>query len=376
MDFDPKKISTGAVEETINHTQRYNMQETYKAFTYYAGLTNLPNQLKSALADMSQEKQKELPNITSKEQIIQLAVEYLGRIDPRLKSIAQEVLNDYHIDKSGIQLAKENSPYSSTGRCVRAGDDEIKIEVTANRDASGIIAVGQELVKAGLFHKYYQHENAENSRAAEFARKSAKKFIGYMMVNSMAKDPYMDISSEQKDSLLGQLLNQDFEHIPALEKDIQIFQTFMLENHNEFGKNLEDFTKEDFERAMTNSMNNVSSLALNEDLKERQKEIAEQGLTTSYIVGEALETLVALQTVENCKNSPQADPVKLMMEGAINGYNVQSITGKTPEELANNSGELIKNTTHEQLQELENEEENVRVLERVKTIQNNISNNT
>lgn len=150
----------------------------------------------------------------------------------------------------------------------------------------------------------------------------------------------------------------------------------MLENHNEFGKNLEDFTNEDFERAMTNSMNNVSSLAFNEDLKERQKEIAEQGLTTSYVVGEALETLVALQTVENCKNNPEADPLKLMMEGAINGYNVQKMTGKTPEEIANNSGELINNITHEQLQELENEEENVRVLERVKTIQNNISNNT
>ena len=41
LDFDPEKISTGAVEENIGHTQRYNMQETYKAFTYYAGLTNL-----------------------------------------------------------------------------------------------------------------------------------------------------------------------------------------------------------------------------------------------------------------------------------------------------------------------------------------------
>ena len=60
MDFDPKKISTGAVEETINRTQRYNMKETYKAFTSYAGLTNLPNQLKSTLADMPQEKQKEI----------------------------------------------------------------------------------------------------------------------------------------------------------------------------------------------------------------------------------------------------------------------------------------------------------------------------
>lgn len=377
MDFKPENISTGAVEETINHTQRYNMQETYKAFTSYAGLSSLPSQLKSALSEMPKEKQNEMPNITSREQIIQLAVEYLGKIDSRLKSLAQEVLNDYHIDKSGIQLATEKeSQYSSSGKCTKEGNDTIKIQVTANRDASGIIAVGQELINAGLYYKYFQHQNAENEKRAKFARESAKKFIGYMMINHMAKDPYMNITDEQRTSLLGQLISQDFEHISALEKDVQVFEMFMQSNPEEFiGKNLNEFSNEDFDRAMRHSINNVANPAFTEAIQEREKDIAENGRITSYIVGESLQTLVALQTVENCKNSPQADPIRLLMEGAINGYSVQNITGKTPEELANNSGTLINNITHEQLRELENEE-NVRVLERVRTIQNNISNNS
>lgn len=359
-------INEDHVNSTIGNTHRYNMQETYTAFTNYAGFRALPKKLKELLKNSTTDQLKDMSNITSKDEIIKMAIEILGQIDARLKTMAEKVLANSSIDKNNISLAPSNTPYSSTGKCSIDTDDRIIIDVTANRDPSGIIAVAQNLIDAGLYYEYYRNDRNKDEKRATFARNSAKKFIGYAMIDAMAKNPYMNISAEQKENLINTHLKQDFSNIESLEDDVEIFDAFIEAHEDEFG-DLEDINDETLKRALDNGFECTEHPEIQEKIEDRIEDIAEdKNKTTSYIIGETLETVVALQTIENIQDSPQADPIKALIEGAVNGYSVQQITNKTPEELANASPELIESIAKGELTIDGDDKENEVVMEMLK----------
>lgn len=346
-----RNVKKPDVNAYTNVTHKYNMTETYNAFSNYTGFQGLPQNLKSQLQDYPKEKLTELNNITSKDQIISLALEMLGKIDARLKTLAQNVLTNAYVDTSRISLDTNNDGLSSTSKCFKDADKKINVEINAKRDASGVMAVAQTLVDAGLLYECDQKENEKDQKKATLARNAAKKFIGYAMIDTMAREPYMNISPAQKDTLINENLREDFSNINSMEEDIEIFEEFINKNEELFA-DPENIDNEALSRALQRGFDNPANPEIQEKLDRRTKEIAEKNKTPTYIIGEALETMVALQTLQNVKETPEADPIKKLMQGAINGYAVQDITGKTPQELADCSPELINKLEKGELEAL------------------------
>lgn len=372
-DFDTvnmNDIKESDVNSSINNTQRYNMTETYRAFTSYAGFRGLPRELKKILKNPDDYSLPPLENVTSKDEIIKLAVEMLGKIDPRLKNMALKTLSNSSIDKNDIQLAPAGSPLSSSGKCSKDVDGRIRISIDANRDITGVIAVAQNLIDAGLYDAYYKNENKKDEKRANFARESAKKFIGYAMIDAIAQEPYMNITPQQKDKLINEHLEEDFSNIRSMEADIEIFDAFIEAHEEEFG-DLENIDNETLKRAIDEGLDCNEHPEIQEKIDDRIKEIAEEKKTTQYIIGDALETVVALQTIKNIQDNPQADPLKQLVDSAVNGYDIQQTTGKTAEELANDSPHLIEELSKGNMSALpENAKEEEVVMEMVKKLNN------
>lgn len=375
MEEDIKGVHKDDPNKTLGITQRYNFYETYKSFTAYAGFSDLPQKLKELGLDYQKNGTlPELNNIQSKDEIIKMAIDMLAKIDPRLKTMAMNVMSNSHIDKNGINLTKANNPLSSTGHINKDADGRIVLNVNANRDVSGVIAVAQTLIDAGLYCDYFQHADKQTEKKSEFARDTAKKFIGYAMIDAMANEPYMDISSEQRQSLINSHLRQDFSNVQTIDEDKEIFQAF-LEEHQDI--DLDNMDESSMNKLFEEFVHSNSHPEINDLLNDRIKDIADEGKTTQFIIGETLKGVVALETIEQIQNTPDADPIKKLMQGAINGLSVEKITGKTPEELANGSPELINNMAEGKMNTLpENAmgKDQELVMEMIRQKNNNINN--
>lgn len=356
---------------TLGVTQRYNFYETYKSFTAYAGFSALPQRLKELSTQAKEDNTyPELPNITSKDEIIKMAIEMLEKIDPRLKQLAINAMNNPLIEKNGITLAPANNALSSTGKCEKDADGRMRITITANKDITGVMAVAQTLVDASLYSDYYKHEDKQTEKRSDFAKETVHKFIGYAMIDAMATAPYMDISPEQKDFLINEHLKADvFEYMPAMENDVKLYEAFM-EAHRDDNLDLDNMSPDDLNKLFEEFMECNEHPELQEALDDRLKDIADEKKTTSYITGQVLKGVVALNTIDQIQNSPEEDPVKKLVEGAIQGQSVQDITGKSPAELAQDTPELIEKIERGEMSALpegrENELEEDLVMEMYK----------
>lgn len=372
-----KDVNESDANRTLDVTKRYNFNETYQSFTNYAGFSALPQKLKElGLEAKDQNLYPELANITSKDDIIKIAIEMLGKIDPRLKTMAQNVMTNPSIEKQDIRLSPANTPYSSTGRIAKDTDGRIRLDVQCNRDVTGVVAVAQNLIEAGLYYEYFKHQDNTSEKRSDFARDTAKKFIGYAMIDVMANTPYMNISSIQKEQLINEHMQEDFSNIQAMEEDCKLFEAFLEANQDKV-QDFEDMDKDTMNNLFADFIENNYDPQLQEALDNRIKDIADEGKTSSFIVGDALKGIVALQTIENIKATPEADPIKKLMQGAINGLNVQEITGKTPEQLANNSPELVQKMAEGEMSAVpqnENDREQEIVMEMIKQQNANINN--
>lgn len=340
---DMRDVHEEDVKSTIDTTKRYNyIENNVKTFTYYAGFRALPQKMKEILKeDESASILPEMKNITSKDEIIKLALEYLGKIDSRLLAMARNVLSNSSIDKNGIELAPANSPLSSTGKCSRDTDGRINIQVSAKRDATGIMAVAQNLIEAGLYDEYYKHEAKQDDKRFETAKNACKKFIGLAIIDAITDDPRADISPNQEEHLKKSIIREDMSHMETMADDVEIFATFMEAHEEEFG-DLDNLDEEKLLKAIDEGLDCNEHPELNEKIDQRIREISEKDLTPQYVIGDALETMVAVQAMSDLQNAPETDPIKNLVEGAVMGYNVQQITGKTPEELANATPNIIE----------------------------------
>lgn len=343
MSPEVEKVKAGEDKSALGVTQRYNFYETYKSFTAYAGFTALPQRLRELSTQAKEDNTyPELPNITSKNEIIKIAIDMLEKINPELKKLAIDAWNNPLIDTENIELAPANNSLSSTGKCEKDPDGRMRITITANKDITGVMAVAQTLVDAKLYSDYYKYENEKTEKRADFAKETVHKFIGYAMIDAMATAPYMDISPEQKDFLVNEHLKSDvFQYMPAMENDLKLYEAFM-EAHRDDNLDLDNMKQDDLNKLFEEFMECNAHPELQEALDARLKDIAEEDKTTSYITGKVLEGVVALNTIDQVQNSPEEDPVKKLVEGAIQGQKVQDITGKTPAELAQDTPELIE----------------------------------
>lgn len=340
---DMRDVHEEDVKSTIDTTKRYNyIENNVKTFTYYAGFRALPQKMKEILKeDDSASVLPEMKNITSKDEIIKLALEYLGKIDSRLLAMARNVLSNSSIDKNGIELAPADSPLSSTGKCSRDTDGRINIQVSAKRDATGIMAVAQNLIEAGLYDEYYKHEAKQDDKRFETAKNACKKFIGLAIIDAITDDPRADISPNQEEHLKKSIVREDMSHMETMADDVEIFAAFMEAHEEEFG-DLDNLDEEKLLKAIDEGLDCNEHPELNEKIDQRIREIGENDLTPQYVIGDALETMVAVQAMSDLQNAPETDPIKNLVEGAVMGYNVQQITGKTPEELANATPNIIE----------------------------------
>lgn len=340
---DMRDVHEEDVNSTIDTTKRYNyIESNIKTFTYYAGFRALPQKMKEILKeDDNASILPEMNNITSKDEIIKLALEYLGKIDSRLLAMARNVLSNSSIDKNGIELAPADSPLSSTGKCSRDTDGRINIQVSAKRDATGIMAVAQNLIEAGLYDEYYKHEAKQDDKRFETAKNACKKFIGLAIIDAITDDPRADVSPNQEENLKKSIIREDMSHMETMEDDIEIFAAFMEAHEEEFG-DLENLDEEKLLKAIDEGLDCNEHPELNDKIGRRIREISEKDLTPQYVIGDALETMVAVQAMSDLQNAPETDPIKNLVEGAVMGYNVQQITGKTPEELANATPNIIE----------------------------------
>ena len=371
---DMRDVHEEDVNSTIDTTKRYNyIESNIKTFTYYAGFRALPQKMKEILKeDDNASILPEMNNITSKDEIIKLALEYLGKIDSRLLAMARNVLSNSSIDKNGIELAPADSPLSSTGKCSRDTDGRINIQVSAKRDATGIMAVAQNLIEAGLYDEYYKHEAKQDDKRFETAKNACKKFIGLAIIDAITDDPRADVSPNQEENLKKSIIREDMSHMETMEDDIKIFAAFMEAHEEEFG-DLDNLDEEKLLKAIDEGLDCNEHPELNDKIGRRIREIGEKDLTPQYVIGDALETMVAVQAMSDLQNAPETDPIKNLVEGAVMGYNVQQITGKTPEELANATPNIIEayvngELTLDQQQALE---QNEVVMEMIRQNNNN-----
>lgn len=366
------RINEGRVEEFINHTKVYGAQNTYDTLTnYHSQFQGLSNKLKEFESTADPNAIKSLPNITSKDDIINIALNYLKKIDDRFYTMAKNVLDNYMITKN-IQLVDGNQ---CTAKCQKEPDGRINLNIQATKDINGCIAIAQELINAGLYAEYYKQKQDELDRQNEFARKAAKKFIGYMMIDFLGKNS--KLSPEQKNYLQMQALRETSEDVTSLETDEIIFNNIMQQDPQAFENNFENYTPENFNLAMERYTNLPRT---HEAIDQRLKDIAEEGKTTHYLMGDVLADLSALEMRNQFYKSPDQTIGKLI-DGAVNNYKIQQITGMNNAELINNSPNLIEHINDNMYQDFdsnatinEREQEEL-VMERQRTLNNYYKNN-
>lgn len=371
------KLDKDYANVTEGVTQRYNFHESYTALSSYAGLGDIPSKLKEWGKDAKEKNSyPELKDIQSCQDLINLAIKMLGKINPELQKLANDVRNNIKINNDNhINLRPADSELSTTGSINRQGD-AIVLNIDAKKDVTGVIAVAQLMVDAGIYYKNMQNENKQHDIRKEFAKKAATTFVGYAMVDAMAKEPYMNITPEQKSQLTNSLLRQDF-NIESLEADVKIFEDFSKSHPN---LDIENMDKDTLNEYFEQYRNNNFDPEFQEAVQKRMKDVAEENKTPRYLTNEAMKTIVALQTIDNVQEHPDADPVKKLILGATGGLTVQEMTGKTPPELAKDAPELINKMERGEMSALpenmmEDENDREMVMQRERFIRQQVNNN-
>lgn len=354
-------VSKVEIEKFMNHTVKYGADTmAQEATNYVAGLSTASQAIKDLGKTADQSVLDSLPKATSKDQLIATAMKCLRNIDSRLADLAQKALDDYMITKD---ITLDPHATHSHAKCEKDGD-RLNLHIVATPDINGVVAIGQNLVNAAIYKECYNNQKAEDQSRQNLSAECANKFVGYMMVDNIARA--LKLTPEQRTAMEWEILHDTHQSIETLETAEKLFNGIMRDNPEFFKSSMQgEFNAEDFNRAMEKYIDSTTS---KEDINNLIRDVADEGKTPHFLAGEILASLSAMDIREKYYQNPDMTVSKILDSARYN-KKLSELTGKTNAEIINETPAQIEGLIDdrykdvdpnrplpEQLQDLSNEQ--------------------
>lgn len=340
-----EKLSNTEIVKFMNYTTTYGADKINDEITnYLSGFSTASQSIKNMEKTVDPTTLANLSKATSKDQLIATAMKCLRSIDSRLADLAQKALDDYMITKD---ITLDQRATNSHAKCEKDGD-RLNLHIVATPDINGVVAIGQNLVNASLYKEYYDNQKAEDKSRDNLSIQCANKFVGYMMVDTIARK--LKLSPEQKTAMQWELLNDTHQSIETLETAQKLFGGVLKDNPEIFKANMQgSFSADAFNMAMEGYVDSTTS---KEGVNDFIRDVADEGKTPHFLAGNILSDLSALDLREKYYENPDITIGKIL-DGARNNKKLSELTSKTNAEIINQTPAQIKDLNIEKYKDID-----------------------